>query len=104
MPRWYACRDHRGTPGLCGTLRPEYQDDDTLPTLTAALSSDRFATYLQWTSGDQTLAERLYTYNVQLSAALYGPLHMQEVALRNRAGQTRLWNRASGQTGISSWQ
>ena len=34
---------------------------------------------------DQTLAERLYTYNVQLSAALYGPLHMLEVVLRNMA-------------------
>lgn len=63
------------------------RDDDTLPTFTAALSADRFATYLQWASGDQALAERLYTYNVQLSAALYGPLHMQEVALRNRADQ-----------------
>lgn len=58
-----------------------------MPTLTAALSADRFATYLQWASGDQGLAERLYTYNVQLSAALYGPLHMQEVALRNMADQ-----------------
>lgn len=58
-----------------------------LPTLTAALSQERFATYLQWASGDQALAERLYTYNVQLSAALYGPLHMQEVALRNMADQ-----------------
>lgn len=56
-----------------------------MPTLTAALSADRFATYLQWTSGDQHLAERLYTYNVLLSAALYGPLHMQEIALRNMA-------------------
>ncbi len=31
------------------------------------------------------MALRLYTFNVQLSAALYGPLHMLEVALRNRA-------------------
>ena len=58
-----------------------------VPTLTAALSADRFATYLQWAAGDQALAERLYTYNVQLSAALYGPLHMQEVSLRNMADQ-----------------
>src|SRR3546814_4698230 len=36
-------------------------------------------------SSDLTLAERLYTYNVQLSAALYGPLHMLEVVLRNMA-------------------
>src|SRR3546814_10762193 len=38
-----------------------------------------------WAGADQTLAERLYTYNVQLSAALYGPLHMLEVVLRNMA-------------------
>lgn len=67
------------------------RDVDTLPTLTAALSAalsaECFATYLQWTPGDRALAERLYTYNVQRSAALYGPLHMQEVALRNRADQ-----------------
>src|SRR3546814_6733368 len=42
-------------------------------------------TYLKWAGADQTLAERLYTYNVQLSAALYGPLHMLEVVLRNMA-------------------
>lgn len=54
-----------------------------MPTLIAALSAERFDTYLNWTGGDQALAERLYTYNVQLSAALYGPLHMQEIALRN---------------------
>ena len=56
-----------------------------MPTLIAALSAERFDTYLNWTGGDQSLAERLYTYNVQLSAALYGPLHMQEIALRNMA-------------------
>src|SRR3546814_8003264 len=38
-----------------------------------------------WAGADQTLPERLYTYNVQLSAALYGPLHMLEVVLRNMA-------------------
>lgn len=54
-----------------------------MPTLTDALSAERFDTYLAWAGGDQLLAARLYTYNVQLSAALYGPLHMQEVALRN---------------------
>ena len=56
-----------------------------VPTLIAALSAERFDTYLNWTAGNQALAERLYTYNVQLSAALYGPLHMQEIALRNMA-------------------
>lgn len=54
-----------------------------MPTLEAALSADRLSTYRHWTSQDEALAVRLYTFNVQLSAALYGPLHMLEVALRN---------------------
>lgn len=64
-------------PIIKGTGRP-------VPTFTDALSVERFDTYLKWAAGDPDLAERLYTYNVQLSAALYGPLHMQEVALRNK--------------------
>lgn len=56
-----------------------------MPTITAALSAERFDTYLNWAAGNQALGERLYTYNVQLSAALYGPLHMHEVSLRNMA-------------------
>lgn len=55
-----------------------------MPSFEEALSPERFGSYRQWAAGDQELAERLYTYNVQLSAALYGPLHMQEIALRNR--------------------
>ncbi len=53
--------------------------------LTEALSAPRFATYLHWSGGDGEVALRLYTFNVNLSAALYGPLHMFEVALRNAA-------------------
>lgn len=56
-----------------------------MPTLIDALSAERFNTYVNWADGDDALGARLYTYNVQLSAALYGPLHMQEVALRNMA-------------------
>lgn len=56
-----------------------------MPTFADVLSTDRFATYRYWANGDDALALRLYTFNVQLSAALYGPLHMLEVALRNRA-------------------
>lgn len=48
------------------------------------LSPDRFSTYLGWAQGDVVLAERLYSYNVQLSADFYASLHMLEVALRNR--------------------
>lgn len=56
-----------------------------MPTFADVLSSDRFDTYRQWANSDEALAIRLYTFNVQLSAALYGPLHMLEVALRNVA-------------------
>ncbi|UFW92236.1 hypothetical protein BjapCC829_49895 (plasmid) [Bradyrhizobium barranii] len=56
-----------------------------MPTFEDALSADRFSTYRLWAAQDHALARRLYTFNVQLSAALYGPLHMLEVALRNVA-------------------
>jgi hypothetical protein len=48
-----------------------------------ALSVARFATYVTWADGDQTLALRLYTYNSKLSGALHNPIHMLEVTLRN---------------------
>lgn len=54
-----------------------------MPTIVDVLSQERFETYRVWASGDENLAIRLYSYNVQLSTALYGPLHMLEVALRN---------------------
>lgn len=56
-----------------------------MPTFVDAISADRFSTYRRWAGQDDALAKRLYTFNVQLSAALYGPLHMFEVALRNVA-------------------
>jgi len=56
-----------------------------VPTFIDILSPERFGTYRGWASGDEVLAIRLYTYNVQLSTTLYGPLHMLEVALRNVA-------------------
>lgn len=56
-----------------------------MPTFKDAISVDRFSTYQLWASQDDALAKRLYTFNVELSAALYGPLHMLEVALRNVA-------------------
>jgi hypothetical protein len=49
------------------------------------LSEDRFATYRLWAGDDDTLAERLYSYNIALSSELYSSLHMLEVALRNKA-------------------
>ena len=51
------------------------------------LSADRFSTYLLWADGDSALAERLYSYNVQLSSDFYASLHMLEIALRNKSDE-----------------
>ncbi|TDD66974.1 hypothetical protein E1298_39805 [Actinomadura rubrisoli] len=48
-----------------------------------ALSQARFTPYRLAASGDMERALRLYWWNVEVSAALYGPLHCLEVALRN---------------------
>jgi hypothetical protein len=52
--------------------------------LEEALSPDRFGTYLNWAGGDRERAVDLYTLNARLSEALYTPLHIVEVTLRNR--------------------
>lgn len=52
--------------------------------LEAALSLERFARYLAWAGGDRVRALELYALNTRLSEALYTPLQMLEVALRNR--------------------
>ncbi|MFT8783595.1 Abi family protein [Acetobacter syzygii] len=49
-----------------------------------ALSLERFARYVAWASGDRHRALELYTLNTQLSEALYTPLQVLELALRNR--------------------
>ncbi|MBN3928657.1 hypothetical protein IQ279_03175 [Streptomyces verrucosisporus] len=48
-----------------------------------AFSEPRLNRYLRATGGDATAATRLYWWNVEASAALYGPLHCLEVTLRN---------------------
>ena len=52
--------------------------------LEEALSLERFGRYLAWAGGDRTRALNLYALNTRLSEALYTPLQMLEVALRNR--------------------
>ena len=52
--------------------------------LESALSLERFGRYLAWAGGDRGRAIELYTLNTQVSEALYTPLQMLEVALRNR--------------------
>lgn len=54
------------------------------PGLEETLSADRFATYLGWAGGDRNRAIALYTLNAGLSECFQAPLHMLEVALRNR--------------------
>jgi hypothetical protein len=52
--------------------------------LEEALSLERFARYLSWAGGDHAQALELYALNTRLSEALYTPLQMLEVAVRNR--------------------
>jgi hypothetical protein len=52
--------------------------------LEEALSLERFGRYLAWAGGDRARALELYALNTRLSEALYTPLQMLEVALRNR--------------------
>lgn len=59
-----------------------------MPTIVDVLSPERFETYRQWALGNDALGVQLYSYNVQLSTALYGPLHMLEIALRNVSDRT----------------
>jgi hypothetical protein len=60
---------------------------DTYPGIEDTISLERFSTYLGWAVGDRNWAVKLYTLNAQLSESLYTPLHMLEVALRNRIHQ-----------------
>ena len=52
--------------------------------LEEALSLERFSRYRAWAGGDKGRALDLYGLNTRLSEALYTPLQMLEVALRNR--------------------
>ncbi|RMC62511.1 Abi family protein [Sinorhizobium meliloti] len=72
--------------------------DETIPYLGIedTLSADRFGTYLRWAGGDRNKAIALYTLNALLSESLHLPLHMLEVALRNRIHQ--VMSRAHGET------
>lgn len=60
-----------------------HMDPATLSTLPAVIGSDRFGTYLTAAGGDPARAIRLYTWNIEVSAAFWGELQVVEVALRN---------------------
>jgi hypothetical protein len=48
-----------------------------------AFSEPRLKRYIRAARGDAQAGMRLYWWNIEASAALYGPLHCLEVALRN---------------------
>ena len=48
------------------------------------ISEERFSTYQTLTLGTPYSAAKLYDYNVALSETFYTPLHILEIALRNR--------------------
>lgn len=64
--------------------------------LSNILSTDRFSTYLGWAQRDVALGERLYSYNVQLSADFYAAMHMLEVALRNKVDEALTLTQGAG--------
>jgi hypothetical protein len=55
----------------------------TINALERSLSVERLSTYLAAVGGDHAAALRLYVWNTQISAALYGPLQALEIILRN---------------------
>lgn len=64
----------------------------------ALLSEARFGRYLDRYEGQRHLALRLYTWNLAASSALWGPVHVLEIAVRN-AVHDRLVER----TGRGDW-
>jgi hypothetical protein len=69
-------------------LQPPFVHTPTsLANLEAALSADRFATYVTAAGGDRRRGIALYEWNASVSAAFYFPLQAVEVALRNACGR-----------------
>lgn len=72
------------------------RDPAQLPALPAVISQPRLATYAQ--AATQAEAVRLYSWNISVASAFWGPLHVLEVCLRN-AVSSQLANHA----GQSDW-
>ncbi|ERP97784.1 hypothetical protein Q669_21500 [Labrenzia sp. C1B10] len=60
-----------------------YEDDATRH-LDDILSLERFQRYLDAANGDRSLAYKLYALNTAIAEAMFSPIQMLEVALRNR--------------------
>jgi len=74
-------------------------DPSALVGLRPLIGEARFSTYLHHYQGNEALALRLYSWNIAASTALWGPLGVLEVTLRNainakmrdRAGREDWW-------------
>lgn len=75
-------------------------DPSTLPNLRALIGEARFGSYLRHYQGNEKMALRLYSWNIAVSTAIWGPLGVLEVSVRNaihakmceRAGREDWWN------------
>lgn len=65
--------------------RPFRYDGTTMRRLVTAISTERFATYLQLASGDRRRALQLYARNAALGSAFHWPIQALEITLRNAA-------------------
>lgn len=61
----------------------DYSEKD-IGWLKECLSPERLKPYLIKARGDEWVAFHLYVRNMEISASLYGVLHVLEVGLRNR--------------------
>lgn len=58
-------------------------DPAELSSLPSAIGADRFATFTAASTGNDAEAMRLYAWNVEASASLWGGFHLLEVIMRN---------------------
>lgn len=58
-------------------------DPAQIPALPGLIAAPRLAPYLSACAGNAAQAARLYTWNITVSAAFWGPMHALEVVLRN---------------------
>jgi hypothetical protein len=73
-------------------------DPAQLISVVPLISSERFQPYLDKCNNDAAQALRLYTWNIEISAALLGPIHVLEVAMRNA-----MHHQMSMHFGCESW-
>lgn len=61
---------------------------DELHHLPNVISAPRFATYLRARANNRERALNLYRWNLEVSAAFMGPLHLCEIAIRNGVSES----------------